>query len=168
MFKLWLFQKFGAQPSSILSQCPHCPYPGLSLSDLASALYSPRQPCCLPAQIRSNISLTVYQSGSPMFSEISASPPGAPAQYWEVLPSPATGARISVSEPGTLRTEDAAYQKLSIINFQYTPLGNWGVTSSSPFSSYLQPLAATKNRYIISQKRKNQERVLFDLLDPLQ
>ena len=95
-------------------------------------------------------------------------PPGAPAQYWEVLPSPATGARIPVSEPGTLRTEDAAYQKLSIINFQYTPLGNWGVTSSSPFSSYLQPLAATKNRYIISQKQKNQERVLFDLLDPLQ
>ena len=94
-------------------------------------------------------------------------PSRALAQHWEVLPSPATEARIPVSEPGTLRTEKATYQKLSIISFQYTSLGNWGVTSSSPFSSYLQPLAATTNRYIISQKQKNQDSVLFDLLNLL-
>lgn len=130
--------------------------PTLSLSVLQSA-----QPL-----LRSNISHTVCQSGTqcPLKSVL---PSRAPAQHWEVLPAPATGARIPVSEPGTLRTEDATYQKLSIISFQYTPLGNWGVTSSSPFSSYLQPLAATKNRYIISQKQENQERVLFDLLNLL-
>ena len=144
---------------------PHWLYPGLSLTYVTSALHSPCQSCCLPSLCSDQISHTQCANLEAQCPLKSVFPSRAPAQHWEVLPSLATGSRIPVSEPGTLRTEDATYQKLSIISFQYITLGNWGVTSSSPFSSYLQPLAATKNRYIIFQKQKNQERVLSDLLN---
>lgn len=146
---------------------PHWLYPGLSLTYVISALHSPCQSCSLPSLCSDQIPHTQCANLEAQCPLKSVLPSRALAQHWEVLPSPATEARIPVSEPGTLRTQKATYQKPSIISFQYTSLGNWGVTSSSPFSSYLQPLAATTNRYIISQKQKNQERVLFDLLNLL-
>lgn len=154
---MWLFLQFGAQPSSIPLTLPQ--YPGLSLTCDISPTLSLSQSCCLPASAQIKYlthSVPIWKTQCPLKS---CSPPGGSAQHWEVLPSPATGAKFQYqsqvpSGQGCYLPETVHHKFFSTLPLVSGVIIPTFLFLSSAFGSH-------KNRYIIFQKQKNQRGVLL-------